>query len=103
MIILYNLLIFGLTADFCYNVYISWWIDMSYESLEKEFNDKGILKFKLYSLVYIVEKDINGIIIYAESMSNRKKHYLSFEQMLNNFMVYNEPLIENIDRMHILN
>lgn len=75
---------------------------MSYETIEKSFNEIGNLKFKLYSLIYIVEKDVNGIMIYAESMSNSKKHYLSFEQMMSNFMVYNEPLIDNLDKIYIL-
>ena len=75
---------------------------MSYETMEKSFNERGNFKFKLYSLIYIVEKDDNGISIYAESMNNSKKHYLSFEQMMNNFMVYNEPLIDNVDKIYIL-
>jgi len=77
-------------------------IVMSYEELKKAFEEKKILKFKLYSLDYIVEKLDNQVVIYAPIYNKRKHYYNDLDELLNNFTIYNEPLIYNLDRVHLL-
>ena len=72
---------------------------MRYQELENIFNSSGELKFKLYSLEYIIKKVDNGVEVYAELYQTRKKVYSSFQEAMNNFTVYNESLVDNIDRI----
>lgn len=74
---------------------------MRYQELENIFNSSGELKFKLYSLEYIIKKVDNGVEVYAILYQNRKKVYLSFQEAMNNFTVYNESLVDNIDRIKL--
>lgn len=74
---------------------------MRYQELENIFNSSGELKFKLYSLEYIIKKIDNGVEVYAELYQTRKKVYSSFQEAMKNFTVYNESLVDNIDRIKI--
>jgi len=65
---------------------------MNYESIKDEFETNNQLKFKLYSLEYLIEKVDNYVQIYAIDYPTRKSKYNSLEDLLNNFTVYNEPL-----------
>ena len=66
---------------------------MSYETIKGEFEKDNRLKFKLYSLEYLIEKVDNYIQIYAIDYPTRKSKYNSLEELLNNYTIYNEPLI----------
>ena len=66
---------------------------MSYESIKNEFESNSRVKFKLYSLEYLIERVDNYIQIYAIDYPTRKSKYNSLEELVNNFTVYNEPLI----------
>ena len=74
---------------------------MTYETLLKKFNEKKVVKFKLYSLEYIIRKIDNGVEVYAILYQNRKKVYSSFQEAMNSFTVYNESFVDNIDRIKI--
>ena len=74
---------------------------MRLQELENIFNSAGELKFKLYSLEYIIRKIDNSVEVYAILYQNRKKVYSSFQEAMNNFTVYNESLADNIDRIKI--
>lgn len=74
---------------------------MSYKELENIFNSSNELKFKLFGLEYIIKKVDNSVEVYAILYQNRKKIYLSFQDAMNNFTVYNESLIDNIDRIKL--
>ena len=50
---------------------------MDYESIKQKFNELKVLKFKLYSLEYIIEEINDKVIIYAILYSNRKLSYNS--------------------------
>ena len=76
---------------------------MSYEELKNKFNIDHKLKFKIYSLEYNVELVNDKVEIYAISYENRKKYYNSFDELMNNYTVYNEPLMEQISRIQIIN
>ena len=75
---------------------------MSYESIKNEFESNSRIKFKLYSLEYLIEKVDNYIQIYAIDYPTRKSKYNSFEELINNFTVYNEPLITILNNIKII-
>ena len=75
---------------------------MRYQELENIFNTSNEIKFKLYSLEYIIRKIDTGVEVFAILYQNRKQIYLSFSDAMNNFTVYNESLIDNIDRIQII-
>ena len=75
---------------------------MKYKDLEDLFNNTNELKFKLYSLEYVIKKIDSGVEVYAILYQNRKSNYSSFKEAMNNYKVYNESLIENLDRIQII-
>ena len=76
---------------------------MTFDYLNNEFEKNNIVKFKLYSLDYIAEKVDQFIQVYAVDYPTRKNKYNSFKEAMNSFKVYNEPLIEQLDRIIIVN
>lgn len=76
---------------------------MTFDYLNNEFEKNNVVKFKLYSLDYIIEKVDQFIQVYAVDYPTRKNKYNSFKEAMNSFKVYNEPLIEQLDRIIIVN
>ena len=70
--------------------------------MKSEFETKNSLKFKLYSLEYLIEKVDNYIQIYAIDYPTRKSKYNSFEELMNNYTVYNESLVTILDNVKII-
>ena len=75
---------------------------MSYESIKNEFESNSRVKFKLYSLEYLIERVDNYVQVYAIDYPTRKSKYNSFEELINNFTVYNEPLITILNNIKII-
>lgn len=75
---------------------------MRYQELENIFNTSNEVKFKLYSLEYIIKKVETGVEVYAILYPSRKLTYPTLADAMKNFTVYNESLIENIDRIKII-
>ena len=74
---------------------------MNYETMNSIFESNNNIKFKLYSLDYVIE-NVNGIIqVYAIDYPTRKSKYNSFKEAMNSYKVYNEPLIQQLDRITI--
>ena len=77
---------------------------MKLEQLSSMLNEKGVIKFKLYSLDYTIEKTRSDIVIYVDSYKdNKKTHYATLEELLNNYNVYNEPLIDLLNNIYLNN
>ena len=76
---------------------------MSYESIKNEFESNSRVKFKLYSLEYLIERVDNYIQIYAIDYPTRKSKYNSLEELVNNFTIYNEPLVILLNNIKIIN
>ena len=74
---------------------------MDYNKLCSLFNEKNKLQFKLYSLEYKVEMIDNKVVIYAIYYEKDKHYYNSLEELMNNYTVYNEPLVNQMDRIII--
>lgn len=75
---------------------------MRYEDLKKKFDINKKLKFKLYSLEYVIEQVDDKVVIYPEIYYQRKEAFFSFDEVMNHYTVYNEPLLQNIDRIKII-
>ena len=75
---------------------------MSYETLNTEFETKKTIKFKLYSMEYVVEQKDNYVEIYAIYYEKRKSKYNSFKELFEKYTIYNEPLITLLDRIVLL-
>ena len=74
---------------------------MDYNQLYELFLNKKVIHFKLYSLEYNIEEENNKVVIYANYYEKNKRYFNSFEELMNNFNIYNEPLINQIDRIII--
>lgn len=59
------------------------------------------VKFKLYSLEYIIKEDNNAIVIYPLLYPSKKSRYKTIEDVLNYYMIYNESILENSDKIII--
>ena len=75
---------------------------MKYKTMEELFNATNEIKFKLYSLEYIIKSQDDKVEVYSILYSNRKSYYSNFKEAMNNFEVYNETLMENIDKINII-
>ena len=74
---------------------------MDYNQLYELFLNKKVIHFKLYSLEYNIEEENNKVVIYANYYEKNKRYFNSFEELMNNFNIYNEPLINQMDRIII--
>lgn len=74
---------------------------MDYNQLYELFLNKKVIHFKLYSLEYNIEEEDNKVVIYANYYEKNKRYFNSFEELMNNFNIYNEPLINQMDRIII--
>ena len=75
---------------------------MVVKQLKELFESKREVIFKLYSLEYIIKEVDNKIAVYPILYETKKSLFDSFEEALNNYTVYNESIIDNIDRLIIL-
>ena len=75
---------------------------VNFKELQEMFDSTNKIVFKLYSLEYVIEKDDNFITAYAKDYSGRKKKYNTFKETMNNFKIYTEPLINQIDKIEII-
>lgn len=74
---------------------------MNYNQLYELFLNNKVIHFKLYSLEYNIEEESNKVVIYANYYEKNKRYFNSFEELMNNFNIYNELLINQIDRIII--
>ena len=75
---------------------------MVVNELKELFDKQHEVKFKLYSLEYVIREMDNKIAVYPILYETKKSFYNSFEDALNNYTVYNESVIDNLDRIIII-
>ena len=75
---------------------------MNLKELQEYFDNNNVIKFKLYSMNYIIEQKENMIEVYANDFPERKEQYKSFKDVVNNFKIYNEPLLSQLDHIQII-
>ena len=76
---------------------------MTIEEIKKIFDTNKEVKFKLYSLDYIVKQDNEKVVIYPIIYETKKSVYNSIDELLNNYLIYNETIIENENRLQKIN
>ena len=74
---------------------------MNCNQLYELFSNNKVIHFKLYSLEYNIEEENNKVVIYANYYEKNRRYFNSFEELMNNFNIYNKPLINQIDRIII--
>ena len=74
---------------------------MVVEELKKKFETEKEVKFKLYSLEYIIKEENGKVIIYPLLYDSKKNVYNSFEEVLYSYTIYNESIIDNLERLII--
>ena len=75
---------------------------MVVKELKELFERNREVRFKLYSLEYAIKEMDNKITVYPILYETKKSFYNSFEDALNKYTVYNESIIDNIDRLILL-
>ena len=72
---------------------------MNVEKIKTIFNQKGVVKFKMYGLDYTIETIDNGVEIYVDLYPNKKSKYDSLNSLLKNYTIYNESIESNDQRV----
>jgi len=75
---------------------------MILNELKERYEKNNEVKFKLFSLEYIIKKVDNNVIVYPILYSNRKNTYSTLDEALNYYTIYNESILDNIDRVILL-
>ena len=75
---------------------------MDYKNLEEMFESNNMIVFKLYSMNYVMKLQNEKIVAYAIEYPEKKNTYNSFKEAMNNFKVYNEPIIQQIKNIEII-
>lgn len=75
---------------------------MNSKKMQELFDNNNYIKFKLYSMNYIIQQKNDFIEAFAEDFPGRKEKYKSFKETMNNFKIYNEPLINQIDNIELI-
>ncbi len=76
---------------------------MGYDELKTIYENTHKLTFKLHSLEYVIEDENKKCVIYAIDYPKNKKYYDTFDELLNNYLVYLEPLIESLNIIQLQN
>ncbi len=74
---------------------------MNIEKLKDKLAKSNKVIFKLYSLEYVIELVDNYVQIYSPTYLNDIRKYNNINELLNNFRVYNETLLESDGRIVI--
>lgn len=72
---------------------------MNIEKLKSVLAKNNKVTFKLYSLEYVIELVDNHVQIYSPTYLNDIRKYNNINELLNNFRVYNETLLESENRI----
>lgn len=69
--------------------------DMNIKKLKNILDEKGIVKFKIYSLHYVIKNENDTIVIYPLNNENRKSNYKNIDLLLKKYMIFDENLKDN--------
>lgn len=70
--------------------------------IEKTLSKNKKIKLKIYVLEYIIESNDNKYTIYPVLYQNRKYTYNSLIELFKNYTIYNEPIIQNMEKVKII-
>lgn len=60
------------------------------------------VKIKIYSLNYYIKFENNSYTMYPENYEKNKYSSTSLEELFSNFYIYNESILDNLDRIKIV-
>jgi len=69
------------------------------KKLKSVLSEKGIVKFKLYSLDYTIQNEEDGVVIFADLYNSKKSKYDNIETLLQQHYIYGENIEENEERI----
>jgi len=72
---------------------------MSVDELKNKLSSLKEIKIKVYSLEYIIKEENEEVIIYPLLYSNKKSYYKNIDDLLNYYTIYNESIVDNLDRV----
>ena len=75
---------------------------MILNNIEEFLKKNKKVEIKLFSLEYIILLENDNYIIYPKLYSARRNIYKSYEELINNYTVYNESLVDNANRIIIV-
>lgn len=70
--------------------------------LEEKLDENKKVKLKIYALEYFIEIIDKKYIIYPELYTNRKAEYKTLKELFEEYTIYNENLLDNVDRITIM-
>ena len=74
---------------------------MDFDSLEIKIDKGNKIVLSLFNIDYIIEKEKEKYVIYPSSDINNKKYYNSINNLFREFTIYNESLLDNIDKIEL--
>ena len=72
---------------------------MNIDVIKERLNTNNQVKFKLYSLDYIIEKIEDRYVINAILYPDKKNSYSTIDQLLDNYTIFNENIRDNESRI----
>lgn len=66
------------------------------------FNNKKVI-FKIYGVEYTIEEIDSKVVIYQTNNSKRQRTFNSIDDLLNNYTIYGETIIDNERSIKITN
>ena len=75
---------------------------MVFNKIKEKLAANKKIQIKIYSLDYTIEEQDNNLVIYANLYPKQKSSYKTIEELFNNFTIYNESILDNIDRVSII-
>ena len=73
---------------------------MFLNELKERYEKNNEVRFKMFNLEYIIQKIDNNVIVYPLLYSSRKSVYSNLDDALNYYTIYNESIMDNLDRIN---
>lgn len=73
---------------------------MFLNELKERYEKNNEVRFKMFNLEYIIQKTDNNVIVYPLLYSSRKNIYSNLDDALNYYTIYNESIMNNLDRIN---
>lgn len=75
---------------------------MVLEKIEEIINNKNKVNFKIYGVIYTIERNEDNYLIYQTLNNLRQERYNSLNEIFREYTIYNESLVDNHDRIEII-
>jgi len=72
---------------------------MNIDLIKEKLNTNGQVRFKLYSLEYLIEKEDDKYLISATLYPNKKTAFPTVDSLFDNYTIFNENIRDNDQRI----